>query len=278
MWFTLRTHVALVWQTGHHHTFTDNTNARPTSIYKKIIPEYILQQLLPHPNHPNSHAPDPHSNPHNLHTHSHPNNLHPHTNPSHQQPLQHTPNIPIASSQRPISAPAPGSNVHDQHNIHSLDGIDATLSSQNHLIPPANLSLIRFAHEPEEEEEEQVGHDSPNWSKVKSAIVLLSCTALYSLIAEILVENVEVILNALDNFKITEKLLGLTLFALVPNVTEFVNAMAFALYGNIALSMEIGSAYALQVCLLQIPSMVAFSAWYNSGKSDDEDISYSTFT
>ena len=26
--------------------------------------------------------------------------------------------------------------------------------------------------------------------------------------------------------------------------------------------MEIGSAYALQVCLLQIPAMVAFSAWY----------------
>ena len=31
---------------------------------------------------------------------------------------------------------------------------------------------------------------------------------------------------------------------------------------NGAFSMEIGSAYALQVCLLQIPVMVAFSAWY----------------
>lgn len=28
-------------------------------------------------------------------------------------------------------------------------------------------------------------------------------------------------------------------------------------------SMEIGSAYALQVCLLQIPAMVAFSAWHD---------------
>lgn len=26
--------------------------------------------------------------------------------------------------------------------------------------------------------------------------------------------------------------------------------------------MEIGSAYALQVCLLQVPAMVAFSAWH----------------
>lgn len=30
--------------------------------------------------------------------------------------------------------------------------------------------------------------------------------------------------------------------------------------------MEIGSAYALQVCLLQIPAMVAFSAFYDPGK------------
>lgn len=34
--------------------------------------------------------------------------------------------------------------------------------------------------------------------------------------------------------------------------------------GNIALSMEIGSAYALQVCLLQIPCLVLFSAVYTN--------------
>lgn len=87
---------------------------------------------------------------------------------------------------------------------------------------------------------------------------------------------------------IDEKFLGLTLFALVPNTTEFMNAMSFALNGNIALrsvydlrdqplrrntngndSMEIGSAYALQVCLLQIPAMVAFSALYQPEKMGD---------
>lgn len=40
------------------------------------------------------------------------------------------------------------------------------------------------------------------------------------------------------------------------------NAISFAMNGNIALSMEIGSAYALQVCLLQIPALVAFSAFF----------------
>ena len=40
------------------------------------------------------------------------------------------------------------------------------------------------------------------------------------------------------------------------------NAISFAMHGNIALSMEIGSAYVLQVCLLQIPALVLFSAIY----------------
>ncbi|EJD50677.1 hypothetical protein AURDEDRAFT_112251 [Auricularia subglabra TFB-10046 SS5] len=104
------------------------------------------------------------------------------------------------------------------------------------------------------------GHDAPNWSRGTSATVLLACTALYAMIAEILVDVVDVVLAGSG---IDEKLLGITLFALVPNTTEFMNAMSFALNGNIALSMEIGSAYALQVCLLQIPAMVAFSAWWN---------------
>jgi Ca2+:H+ antiporter len=178
--------------------------------------------------------------------------------------MHSAPTIP----QRPMSAPGPSLDT-DEHNIHNLAHVGAALSSQGiqSQIP------IRFAHE-SEEDDDAGGHDSPNWSKIKSGIVLVSCTALYSIIAEMLVQNVEVVL---ENVTITEKLLGLTLFALVPSVTEFVNAMSFALHGNIALSMEIGSAYALQVCLLQIPSMVAFSAWYNAGRPDG-DISNSTFT
>jgi len=104
------------------------------------------------------------------------------------------------------------------------------------------------------------GHDAPSWSRTTSASVLLGCTALYAVIAELLVDVVDVILK---DSGIEEKFLGITLFALVPNTTEFMNAISFALNGNIALSMEIGSAYALQVCLLQIPAMVAFSAWYD---------------
>ncbi|KAJ2558063.1 hypothetical protein EV175_000974 [Coemansia sp. RSA 1933] len=103
------------------------------------------------------------------------------------------------------------------------------------------------------------GHDAPNWSKTKSAFILCSCTVLFSLIAEVLVDTVDVVIQGLG---IKEKYIGLTLFALVPNVTEFLNAIAFAVQNNIALSIEISNAYTVQVMLLQIPILVFFSAFY----------------
>ena len=62
------------------------------------------------------------------------------------------------------------------------------------------------------------GHDAPNWSRLKSSIILLGATILYAVIAEILVNTVDVVLESVD---IDEKFLGITLFALVPNTTEF---------------------------------------------------------
>ncbi|KAI5295129.1 hypothetical protein KEM52_002299 [Ascosphaera acerosa] len=115
------------------------------------------------------------------------------------------------------------------------------------------------------------GHDAPNWSKTKSSVILLGTTVLYAIIAEILVKTVDVVLESVE---IEEKFLGITLFALVPNTTEFLNAISFAMNGNIALSMEIGSAYALQVCLLQIPALVFFSGIYSTYLQDTELLSH----
>ncbi|RKP32280.1 hypothetical protein METBISCDRAFT_5756, partial [Metschnikowia bicuspidata] len=107
-------------------------------------------------------------------------------------------------------------------------------------------------------EEEVGGHDAPNWSNTQSYVILLGATLLYAIIAEILVNNVD---EVLSHYPINPKFLGLTVFALVPNTTEFINAISFAVGGNVALSMEIGSAYALQVLLIQIPSLVAYSVY-----------------
>ena len=38
--------------------------------------------------------------------------------------------------------------------------------------------------------------------------------------------------------------------------------------------MEIGSAYALQVCLLQIPTLVAVSAYFNAGKVELQESTF----
>lgn len=62
------------------------------------------------------------------------------------------------------------------------------------------------------------GHDAPNWGRGKSVVILLGATVLYAIVAEILVNTVDVVL---DNWDIDEKFLGFTLFALVPNTTEF---------------------------------------------------------
>jgi Ca2+:H+ antiporter len=62
------------------------------------------------------------------------------------------------------------------------------------------------------------GHDAPNWSRMKSAVILMGATLLYAVIAEVLVDTVDVVL---EGFAIDEKFLGITLFALVPNTTEF---------------------------------------------------------
>ncbi|SCU84231.1 LADA_0D00584g1_1 [Lachancea dasiensis] len=129
---------------------------------------------------------------------------------------------------------------------------------------PNNNSQLGFI--PDEEENEG-GHDGPNWSRKKSTIILLAATVLYAIIAEILVDCVD---NVLQQFpSLDPKFLGLTVFALVPNSTEFLNAISFAMHGNVALSMEIGSAYALQVCLLQIPALVVFSILYTINLPND---------
>lgn len=48
---------------------------------------------------------------------------------------------------------------------------------------------------------------------------------------------VDVVDVVLDGSGIPEKFLGVTLFALVPNTTEFMNAISFAINGNIALRL-----------------------------------------
>ncbi|KAK3075881.1 hypothetical protein LTR53_000455 [Teratosphaeriaceae sp. CCFEE 6253] len=145
------------------------------------------------------------------------------------------------------------------------ESIETTpIDAASHAAPPAKT---------DEHAAPAGGHDAPNWSRTKSAVILLVATVAYAIIAEILVDTVDAVLA---HITIDEKFLGITLFALVPNTTEFLNAISFAMNGNVALSMEIGSSYALQVMLLQIPCLVLFSGVYGQF-IDPEDIIDHTF-
>lgn len=123
-----------------------------------------------------------------------------------------------------------------------------------------------------------MGHDHPNWSTFKSILILLLSTVLFSLIAEILVDSMDVVLQSMNN--VDEKVIGLTVVAIIPSVSEFYNAIAFAMQGNIMLGLEIGSAYTIQVALVQIPVLVFISSFISghiSGESMNEDMSLIPF-
>lgn len=98
----------------------------------------------------------------------------------------------------------------------------STITSKNHLPPRAGV-VFDLGEGPAAANAETAtahgdGHDAPNWSRVKSSVILLGATILYAIIAEILVLTVDVVL---ESFSIDQKFLGVTLFALVPNTTEF---------------------------------------------------------
>ena len=95
--------------------------------------------------------------------------------------------------------------------------------STSHKPPTIRAGVVHDPEEPGAEVHADGGHDAPNWSRAKSAIILCGATVLYAAIAEILVNKVDVIL---DNMEIQQKFLGITLFALVPNTTEFLASIS----------------------------------------------------
>ncbi|KAI9591763.1 hypothetical protein BDF19DRAFT_416852 [Syncephalis fuscata] len=247
LWFTLRTHVKLIYH--QEPTQQENANALRASFYKRL-----LQQMPPMLGGSNSQANGPIRAPVSAPAA---------TNRSSTATINGTNINSVNGAQGHTQAHPPSAPVSHGHTLNVAIPLD--------VMQPAQILI-----EDEAQKANQAGgahgdggghggHDAPEWSKLKSSVVLLSCTVLFAAVAELLVDTVD---EVMENLTLEEKFLGVTLFALVPNVTEFTNAIAFALYGNIALSMEIGSAYAVQVTLLQIPAVVAFSVWLNWGVVD----------
>lgn len=240
LWFTLRTHAAVIWNNekedekkthepslqplggapnGRLQRDTSRTTEargaeiRESQLYKRILGQSLKQAGLG----PRDElvrdgvAPDS------------PRNATPHMVP---------PKSAGAESIRSIPGFTEAQNSSLVREVAEMAATAATIAARDAARHPRRTSLV-VAHKhhtkasPNDNAEEAAvaealagggGHDAPNWSRAKSSIILCGATILYALIAEILVNTVDVVLA---NVAIDEKFLGITLFALVPNTTEF---------------------------------------------------------
>uniref|UniRef100_H3CQ62 Cation/H+ exchanger protein 1 n=1 Tax=Tetraodon nigroviridis TaxID=99883 RepID=H3CQ62_TETNG len=105
------------------------------------------------------------------------------------------------------------------------------------------------------------GHHVVHWSRWRALAVLIAATVLMACCADLSTENIEPFLN----YSISQYFIGVTLLAMVPELPEIVNGIQFALQNNISLSLEVGSCIAVQVCMIQIPLLILFNAFYDVG-------------
>ncbi|XP_030004953.1 cation/H+ exchanger protein 1 isoform X2 [Sphaeramia orbicularis] len=101
-----------------------------------------------------------------------------------------------------------------------------------------------------------------HWSRWRALAVLIVATALMACCADLSTDNIEPMLT---HSAISQYFIGVTLIAMVPELPEIVNGIQFALQNNISLSLEVGSCIAVQVCMIQIPVLIVFNAFYDVG-------------
>uniref|UniRef100_A0A665WQU4 Cation/H+ exchanger protein 1 n=1 Tax=Echeneis naucrates TaxID=173247 RepID=A0A665WQU4_ECHNA len=106
------------------------------------------------------------------------------------------------------------------------------------------------------------GHHVVHWSRWKALAVLIVATALMACCADLSTENIQPILT---HSSVSQYFIGVTVLAMVPEIPEIVNGIQFALQNNISLSLEVGSCIAVQVCMIQIPLLILFNAFYDVG-------------
>ncbi|KAK9525701.1 hypothetical protein VZT92_016385 [Zoarces viviparus] len=105
-------------------------------------------------------------------------------------------------------------------------------------------------------------HHVVHWSRWRALGVLIAATILMACCADLSTQNIEPILT---HSYISQYFIGVTVLAMVPELPEIVNGIQFALQNNISLSLEVGSCIAVQVCMIQIPLLVLFNAFYDVG-------------
>ncbi|XP_034019255.1 cation/H+ exchanger protein 1 [Thalassophryne amazonica] len=105
-------------------------------------------------------------------------------------------------------------------------------------------------------------HHIVHWSRWRALVVLIIATVLMAACADLSTENIKPLLT---HSYVSQYFIGVTVLAMVPEIPEIVNGIQFALQNNISLSLEVGSCIAVQVCMIQIPLLILFNAFYDVG-------------
>ena len=101
-------------------------------------------------------------------------------------------------------------------------------------------------------EHEGVSH----MNKWVAITILIMATVMFSLMAHVMTEKIP---EVIDSLHLSERFVGLVFYTLIPNAAEYMNAIKFALNGNIGLSMEIGNQGAILTAMIEMPALVLLS-------------------
>jgi Ca2+:H+ antiporter len=84
----------------------------------------------------------------------------------------------------------------------------------------------------------------------------MASTVMFCLMANVMTGKIPFVIEELG---LSQRFVGLVFYTLIPNAAEYMNAIKFALNGNIGLSMEIGNQGAILTAMLEMPALVLVS-------------------
>ena len=107
-----------------------------------------------------------------------------------------------------------------------------------------------FVYESHEEGE------SVSLNKWVAIAILLLATIGFSLMAHVMTDKIP---EAIEQLHLSPRFVGLVFYTLIPNLAEYMNAIKFAVNGNIGLAMEIGNQGATLTAMVELPILVIMS-------------------
>jgi Ca2+:H+ antiporter len=117
-----------------------------------------------------------------------------------------------------------------------------------------SLRSHKHIYEPGDHEHE-VG-PSGGLNKWAAVAILITATLVFSGMAHVITEKIPEVIHKLG---LSERFVGLVFYTIIPNAAEYMNAVKFAVNGNIGLSMEIGNQGAILTALIEMPALELLS-------------------